>query len=141
MEYKGYNLPEDLAYEKHHYWIKTEGDLIVMGMNDFAQKLAGDIVFVQLPGEGKKIKLGKKFAKVESGKWLGKIFAPCNGAIDSANEALEENPGLINEDCYGKGWMYKIKPSDMSELDALIQGVDAIQRWMDEEIEKYADEA
>ena len=137
MEYKGYNLPEELAYEAHHYWIKIEGDLIVMGMDDFAQKLAGDIVFVQLPDEGKKLKLGKKFAKVESGKWLGKIFAPCNGVIDSANEALEENPGLINEDCYGKGWMYKIKPRDMAELDALIHGTDAIQSWMDEEIEKY----
>jgi len=140
MEYKGYNLPEELAYEKHHYWVKVGGDLIVMGMSDFAQKLAGDIVFVQLPDEGKKIKLGKKFAKVESGKWLGKIYAPCNGILDSANEALEEDPGLINRDCYGKGWMYKIKPNDMAELDALIQGSDVIQSWMDEEIEKYADQ-
>lgn len=140
MEYKGYNLPEDLAYEKHHYWIMVEGDLIVMGMSDFAQKLAGDIVFIQLPDEGKKIKLGKKFAKVESGKWLGKIYAPCNGILDSVNESLEEDPGLINKDCYGQGWIYKIKPNDMAELDTLIQGRDAIQSWMDEEIEKYADQ-
>lgn len=140
MEYKGYNLPEELAYEKHHYWIMVEGDLIVMGMSDFAQKLAGDIVFIQLPDEGKKIKLGKKFAKVESGKWLGKIYAPCNGILDSVNESLEEDPGLINKDCYGQGWIYKIKPNDMAELDTLIQGRDAIQSWMDEEIEKYADQ-
>ena len=140
MEYKGYNLPEELAYEKNHYWVKVEGDLIVMGMDDFAQKLAGEIVFVQLPDDGKKTKLGKKFAKVESGKWLGKVYAPCNGVIDSVNEELEENPGLINEDCYGKGWMYKIKPNDMAELDALIKGADAIQSWMDEEIEKFADQ-
>jgi glycine cleavage system H protein len=140
MEYKGYQMPEELAYEKNHYWIKVEGDLIVLGMDDFAQKLAGEIVYVQLPDDGKKVKLGKKMAKVESGKWLGKVYAPCNGVIDSVNEELEENPGLINEDCYGKGWMYKIKPNDMAELDALIKGVDAIQSWMDEELEKYADQ-
>ncbi len=141
MEYKGYNLPEELAYEKNHYWVKVEGDLVVMGMDDFAQKLAGEIVYVQLPDDGKKVKLGKKMAKVESGKWLGKVYAPCNGVIDSVNEELEENPGLINEDCYGKGWMYKIKPNDMAELDALIKGTDAIQSWMDEEIEKFSDQA
>lgn len=140
MEYKGYNLPEDLLYEKNHYWVKVEGDFIVMGMNDFAQRLAGNLVFVQLPSEGKKVKTGKKFAKVESGKWLGKVYSPCNGVLESVNEDLMGNPGLINEDCYGAGWMYKIKPDDMGELDDLIQGVDAIQNWMDEEIDKYSDQ-
>ncbi len=140
MEIKGYNMPEDLAYEKNHYWIKKEGDLLVMGMDDFAQKLAGEIVYVQLPDDGKKVKEGKKFAKVESGKWLGKVYAPVNGVIDSVNEELEENPGLINEDCYGKGWMYKIKPSDESGLDNLIQGADALETWINEEAEKYAED-
>jgi glycine cleavage system H protein len=132
-------MPEDLYYESNHYWVKKEGDLIVMGMDDFAQKLAGEIVYIQLPDDGKKVKLGKKFAKVESGKWLGKVYGPVNGVIDSVNEELEENPGLINEDCYGKGWMYKIKPNDMSEVDNLLQGADALEKWIDEEIEKYAD--
>jgi glycine cleavage system H protein len=132
-------MPEDLYYESNHYWIKKEGDLIVMGMDDFAQKLAGEIVYIQLPDDGKKVKLGKKFAKVESGKWLGKVYGPVNGVIDSVNEELEENPGLVNEDCYGKGWMYKIKPADMSEVDNLISGADALEKWIEEEIEKYAD--
>lgn len=140
MEIKGYNMPEELVYEKNHYWIKQDGDLLVMGMDDFAQKLAGEIVYVQLPDDGKKIKLGKKFAKVESGKWLGKVYAPVNGVIDSVNEELEENPGLINEDCYGKGWMYKIKANDASELDNLIKGADAIEAWINEEADKYAEE-
>ena len=140
MEIKGYNMPEDLYYEKNHYWVKKEGDLLVMGMDDFAQKLAGEIVYVQLPDDGKKLKLGKKFAKVESGKWLGKVYAPVNGVIDSVNEEIEENPGLINEDCYGKGWMYKIKPNDMSEVDNLIQGAEAIETWINEEAEKYAED-
>ena len=140
MEIHGYNMPEELYYEKNHYWIMVQGDLIVMGMDDFAQKLAGDIVYVQLPGEGKKITLGKKFSKVESGKWLGKVYAPCNGVIASVNEELEENPGLINEDSYGKGWMYKIKPNDMAELEGLIKGAEAIEKWLVADIEKYIDE-
>ena len=140
MEIQGYNMPEDLYYEKNHYWVKKEGDLLVMGMDDFAQKLAGEIVYVQLPDDGKKLKLGKKFAKVESGKWLVKVYAPVNGEIDSVNEELEENPGLINEDCYGKGWMYKIKASDMAEVDNLIQGAEALETWINEEAEKYAED-
>ena len=140
MEIKGYNMPEDLVYEKNHYWIKQEGDLLVMGMDDFAQKLAGEIVYVQLPDDGKKVKAGKKFAKVESGKWLGKVYSPVNGVIESVNEELEENPGLINEDCYGKGWMYKIKPNDPGDMGDVIKGADAIEAWINEEAEKYAEE-
>ncbi len=140
MEIKGYNMPEDLVYEKNHYWIKQEGDLLVMGMDDFAQKLAGEIVYVQLPDDGKKVKAGKKFAKVESGKWLGKVYSPVNGVIESVNEELEENPGLINEDCYGKGWMYKIKPNDAGDTGDVIEGADAIEAWINEEAEKYAEE-
>jgi len=81
MEIQGYNMPDDLYYEENHYWIRVEGDVLVMGMDDFAQQMAGEIVYVQLPFEGKKLKKGKKFAQVESGKWLGKIFAPVNGEL------------------------------------------------------------
>lgn len=140
MEYKGYNIPEDLMYDKNHFWVKKEGDLLVMGMDDFAQQLAGEIVYIQLPDDGKKVKQGKKFAKVESGKWLGKVFSPVPGVIDSVNEELESNPGLVNEDCYGAGWMYKIKPSDEDGLVDLTQGEEALKAWMDAEIEKYADD-
>ena len=76
MDIGGYNMPEDLYYEPNHWWVKQDGDLLVMGMDDFAQKLAGEIVYVQLPDDGKKITAGKKLAKVESGKWLGKVIAP-----------------------------------------------------------------
>ena len=139
MDIKGYNIPEDLYYQADHYWIKQDGELLVMGMDDFAQRLAGEIVYVQLPDDGKKVKAGKKISKVESGKWLGKVISPVNGEIASVNEDLEENPGLINEDCYGKGWLYKIKPDDPAELESLIKGADALTTWMNAEIEKYAD--
>jgi glycine cleavage system H protein len=141
MEVQGYNMPEDLLYQPDHYWVRVEGDIIVMGLDDFSQKLAGEIVYVQLPDDGKKVKKGKKFAKVESGKWLGKIVSPVDGVIEAVNEELEEKPGLINEDPYGAGWMYKIKPADMSQLDDLIKGSDtaAVEAWMKEDIEKYAE--
>ncbi len=140
MEIQGYNMPEELYYEENHFWVKEEGDSLVMGMDDFAQKMAGEIVYVQLPDEGKILKIGKKFAKLESGKWLGKVYAPVNGELEAVNEELETNPGLINDDCYGEGWMYKIKPSDKGELDNLIRGTEAIEKWLLEDIEKYAEE-
>ncbi len=140
MELQGYNLPDDLYYEQNHFWVRDDGDLLVMGMDDFAQKMAGEIVYVQLPDEGKKIKVGKKFAKMESGKWLGKVFGPVNGELAAVNEELEENPGLINEDCYGQGWLYKIKPDDKAELQNLIKEPDAVEKWLLADIEKYAEE-
>lgn len=140
MEIEGYNMPDDLYYEENHYWVKVEGDLLVMGMDDFARKMAGDIVYVQLPFEGKALKLGKKFAKVESGKWVGKVYAPVNGEIADSNEGLETDPELINQDCYGKGWMYKIRPNDMGEIDSLIHGSDAVEKWLLADIEKYKQE-
>ena len=137
MEIQGYNMPDDLYYEENHYWVLVEGDLLVMGMDDFAQQMAGEIVYIQLPFEGKKLKKGKKFAKVESGKWLGKVYAPVNGELVECNEELETNTAIINEDCYGAGWIYKIKPDDMGELGSLIHGAAAIEKWLLDDIEKY----
>lgn len=138
MEIQGYLMPEDLFYEENHYWVRVEeGDILVMGMDDFAQKLAGEIVYVQLPFEGKKLSKGKKFAKVESGKWVGKVVAPVNGEIVISNEELESNPMLINQDCYGQGWMYKIKADDKAELASLIHGKEAVETWLIEEIKRY----
>jgi glycine cleavage system H protein len=140
MEIKGYNFPEELYYDPEHFWVRVEGDELVMGMDDFAQKLAGEIVYVQLPDEGKKLKKGKKLAKVESGKWLGKILSPVNGELIAVNEELELNPELINQDCYGAGWMYRLKAGDLSELDDLLHGTEALVPWVEAEIAKHASE-
>ena len=141
MEIQGYNLPDDLHYEENHFWVKEEGDVMVMGMDDFAQQMAGEIVYVQLPNEGKKLTQGKKFAKMESGKWLGKVYSPLSGELIEVNEELETNPELINEDCYGKGWLFKIRPDDKRELGNLIHGPEAIEKWILADIEKYSEEA
>ena len=140
MEIRGYTMPEDLYYEEKHYWVRPEGDLLIMGMDDFAQKLAGEVVYVQLPDDGKKVKKGKTMSKVESGKWLGKIPGPVNGVVESVNEELEDNPGLINEDCYGKGWLFKIRPDNPADVEDLIKGAEAIEAWLLVDIEKFADQ-
>ena len=140
MDIQGYNMPEDLYYDENHFWYKPEGDELLMGMDDFAQKLAGEVVYVQLPADGKKVKKGKKLAKVESGKWLGKVISPVNGEVAEVNEELETDPGLINKDPYGEGWMYRLKVADMSELEELVHGADALNTFMEAEIEKYKDQ-
>ena len=137
MEIQGYDMREDLYYEENHFWIRDEGDLLVMGLDDFGQKLAGDIVYVQLPPEGKKLKKGKSFAKIESGKWLGKVYAPVHGELVEINEELEINPGLINDDCYGEGWMFKIRPDPMGERKNLMTDPDEIQEWPKKEIAEH----
>jgi glycine cleavage system H protein len=137
MQIEGYNLPDDLYYEPNHYWVRDEGDILVMGMDDFAQKLAGQVAYVQIPEVGKQLAAGKRLSKIESGKWLGKVLAPVSGELVDVNEELETNPGLINEDCYGKGWLFKIKPADKAELAGLVHGADAIREWILADIAKY----
>jgi glycine cleavage system H protein len=138
MEIAGYNIPEELYYDEYHFWVRVEGDELVMGMDDFAEKLAGQIVFVQLPFEGKAVSAGKKFAKVESGKWLGTVYSPVDGVISAVNQELEANPSLINQDCYGAGWMYKLRPKDMSKLGALVHGGrEVLEPWLLEDIKKF----
>jgi glycine cleavage system H protein len=141
MQIKGYEFPDELYYDPEHFWVRVEGDELVMGMDDFAQKLAGEIVFVQLPDDGKRLKKGKKLAKVESGKWLGKVLSPVDGVLISVNEALETDPGLINRDPYGEGWMYRIKAQDAGEVEDLLHGPEALEAWVQAEIAKHASEA
>jgi glycine cleavage system H protein len=137
MNIEGYEFPEGLYYEKNHFWARVEGDLVVMGMNDYSQLMSGEIVYVSLPPSGKKLKQGKSFAKVESGKWLGKVYAVVSGELGEVNEELEENARLINEDPYGKGWMFKIRPDNLDELNNLMADPDEIREWLKAEIAEH----
>jgi glycine cleavage system H protein len=137
MDIEGYEFPEGLYFEKNHFWARVEGDLVVMGMNDYAQKMAGDIVYVGFPPEGKKPTQGKNFTKLESGKWLGKVFAVVSGELVEVNEELEEDARLINEDPYGKGWMFKIRPDNADELKNLMTDAGEIHEWLKGEIAEH----
>jgi glycine cleavage system H protein len=115
MKIEEYFFPDDMYYHKEHFWARIEGDLVIMGTTDFAQKLAGQVVYVELPSPGKAVEQGKPCGSMESGKWVGRIYAPVSGKIDSINGALEDTPELINESPYEKGWMCKIKASSLQE--------------------------
>lgn len=111
-----------------------------MGMDDFVQKMVGEIVYVQLFSEGKIVKQGVKFVKMEFGKWLGKVYVLVSGELVVVNEVLEINFELINEDCYGKGWLFKIKLEDLLEFNNLIYGNEVVEKWVLVDIEKYVQE-
>lgn len=128
MEIEGYTFPDDLYYDREHYWCRVEGNVVVTGTTDFAQKMAGEIVYVQLPLIGKSVTQGKPCAALESGKWVGRIYAVVSGKVVEVNEELEDNPKLINQGPYDQGWIFKIEPSDLDgELKNLMQGDDLTQ--------------
>jgi len=136
MELEGYLLPDDLYYHKEHFWAKVEGNTVTIGTTDFAQKLAGQIVYVELPSPGKDAEQGKPFGSMESGKWVGRIYSPLSGKVESSNQDLEETPELINENPYEKGWICKINPSNLQEeLKNLMKGEGLIP-FMKSEIER-----
>ena len=118
------NTPENLKYSETHEWTrKGEGDVVTVGISDFAQDQLGDVVFVELPKEGKTVKAGDAVAVVESVKTASDIYAPVSGEIVEVNSALETTPERINESPYEDGWLFKIRSSNVSELDELLEAV------------------
>ena len=134
MEIEGYFFPDDLYYHKEHFWAKVEGGNVSMGVSDFAQKLAGQIVFVELPSRGKTVEQGKPCGSMESGKWVGRIYSVLSGKVESSNQDLEENPELINESPYEKGWLFKIIPSNLQEELKNLMQVDSLKEFIKSEI-------
>lgn len=121
------NFPEDLKYTKDHEWLRVEGDIAIVGVTDFAQSELGDIVFVEIETEGEEFEAEEVFGSVEAVKTVSDLFMPVSGEIVEVNQDLEANPEVVNEDPYGKGWMIKIKMSDPSQLEDLLDS-DAYQQ-------------
>lgn len=117
-----YDMPEELYYHQEHMWAKVEGDKVRVGLNDFSQKLAGEISYIEMPEEGDQVKQNEVVGSYETGKWLGKIYTPVSGEIISINEDAEDDPTLINKDPYGAGWVFEMKMSDSSQLANLMKG-------------------
>jgi len=140
VDIKGYNMPDELYYHEEHSWARVDGTKVTVGMSDFFQKEAGDIVFVDLPEEEDEVSQGEVCGKIQSRKWIGNLVAPVSGEIVEINEGLEEDTSLINIDPYGAGWIVVIEASDLdSELKNLIHG-DAVARFIDKEIKKAEEE-
>ena len=118
------NIPEELKYTKDHEWVRVEGENVVIGVTDFAQKELGDIVYVDVDTEGDSLEEEEGFGSVEAVKTVSDLFMPVSGEVIAFNEDLEDAPELVNADPYGAGWMIKVLVSDKSQLDDLLSATD-----------------
>ena len=118
------NIPQDLLYTDSHEWIRAEGSAGTIGITDYAQQALSDITFVELPVVGKTFAKGDEIAAIESCKAAAGLNAPVGGKVTAVNTALEDDPGLVNSDPYGSGWIVKIAIADPGELAALLKPAD-----------------
>jgi len=117
-------VPPDLKYAKSHEWVRVEGDLATVGITDHAQHELTDVVFVELPAVGRNIKAGEACAVVESVKTASDIYSPVSGEVVKANQAVVDQPALVNSDPYGTGWFFQVKLSQPKELSGLLSAAD-----------------
>ncbi|MCS7374665.1 MAG: glycine cleavage system protein GcvH [archaeon GB-1867-097] len=113
MRVDEYEIKEELYYTKDHEWVKIVEEEAIIGITDYAQKELRDIVYVDLPEMGRKVKQGEKLCEVESVKAVSEIYSPVSGEVVEVNERLEDSPELINQDPYGDGWIAKLKPESL----------------------------
>jgi len=114
------NFPKEMKYTKDHEWARMEGELAVIGITDYAQDKLGSIVFVDLPAPGKTFKKGETLVTVDSVKAVAEVYAPISGQVEAVNESLRDNPEWVNRECYGQGWMVRLKIVDSAELGSLL---------------------
>lgn len=114
------NFPTNVKYTSEHEWIRLEGEEAYVGITDYAQDQLGDIVFVDVTTEDETLEAGEVFGTIEVVKTVSDLFLPVGGEILEVNPELEEHPELVNQDPYGKGWLVRIRPTDVSEMDKLM---------------------
>ncbi len=124
--------PDDRLYSKSHEWIRMDGDIGTIGITDHAQKELGDIVFVELPETGELFDAGQEFGTIESVKAVSELFLPVAGEIVEVNKVLADEPGAVNEDPHGEGWLLKIKVSSDGELEGLMTSA-RYEKFLEEE--------
>ncbi|MBN1558702.1 glycine cleavage system protein GcvH [candidate division KSB1 bacterium] len=113
-------FPEKLKYSNDHEWVSVDGDVATVGITDYAQGELGDLVFVELPAPGSTVAQGESFGTIEAVKAVSDLFAPVSGEVIEINDALADDPEIVNKDPYGDGWMVKVRVVDAGELDALL---------------------
>jgi glycine cleavage system H protein len=114
------SIPAELKYTKDHEWVKIEGNIAVVGITDHAQSELGDIVYVDVDTVGDEVEAGAVFGSVEAVKTVADLFLPVSGVVSELNEALEDEPELVNTDPYGKGWIVKVEISEDADLSELL---------------------
>ncbi len=115
-----FETPDGLRYHAEHLWVKLDGGVAIVGWTDFSQKTAGDVAFIDLPKVGGQVQKEGTVGTLETGKWVGKLPSPVAGTIVAVNEQLRKEPGLINKEPYGKGWIVKIRPNDTAAVGGLL---------------------
>ena len=113
-------IKDNLRYTKDHEWLLVEGDMGTVGVTDFAQSELGDVVYVELPAVGTRITAGQSFGTIEAVKAVAELFAPVSGVVAEINARLADEAGLVNQDCFGAGWMIKVRLSDAREANSLL---------------------
>lgn len=113
-------FPANIKYTNEHEWIRLDGETAYVGITDYAQDQLGDIVFVDITTEGETLEKGEVFGTIDVVKTVSDLFLPVGGEVLEVNPELEEHPELVNKDPYGEGWLIRLKPSDMSEMDTLL---------------------
>lgn len=126
------DFPKDLKYTKEHEWVKVEGNTAIVGITDYAQDSLGDVVYVELPQEGGSVTKHEPFGVVESVKAVSDLYSPISGSVSEVNDAIVDNPEVINEDPYGDAWMIKVSLANSDELDDLLTS-DEYQKYIEEE--------
>ncbi|MBW2692743.1 MAG: glycine cleavage system protein GcvH [Deltaproteobacteria bacterium] len=115
-----FEIPDELHYTSDDEWVHAEDDFVTLGVTDFAQQQLGDIVYVELPSVGDQLESGVAFGVIESVKTVSDLNAPISGQVVAINEELVDQPEIINEECYGGGWIIKVKPSNQDQIDSLL---------------------
>jgi len=118
------SYPDDVRYTPEHEWARLEDGLVTVGITSYATEQLGDVVFVELPDAGKALEEMKPFGVVEAVKTVSDLFAPLAGQVVEVNGELADNPALVNQDPYGKGWMVKLRPKDAKDLEKLLSSAD-----------------
>lgn len=118
------NTPQELQYTKDHEWARLEGDVVYVGITDYAQGELGEIVFVDVPTEGETLSAEEVFGSIEAVKTVSDLLLPIEGEVLELNPELEDQPELVNNDPYGKGWIIKVKPANADDVEGLLSAAD-----------------
>ena len=131
-ELKDLNIPDDIKYAEDHEWVSTEAPFRI-GVSDFAQDALGDLTYVELPTVGMELAKGEEFGTLESTTSVSPLYSPLSGQVTAVNSLLEDEPGLVNSDPYGEGWIIEIAPGNLSELDELLDAAGYLEKLEQEE--------
>ncbi len=121
--------PKDLRYTKEHEWVRMEGEIAISGISTYAQSQLGDVVYLEMPEVGATVEQMRPFGVVESVKAVSDLYSPLSGEVVAVNEELYDRPELVNEDPYGEGWMIRSRPSNLEELESLLDA-SQYQEWV-----------